>query len=148
MHNDNGYAGFLAGEGLTDAEVWEIMDRLPTPISHPQISSTFYLAASVIHGIGLFARRDIIVGEVFPVAEGAVRYWPARYINHSNTPNIVMDFTISDGVYTVAMRHVYPLTADDEITVNYTDNLRKSRDVLLANPKSLWSSPFAGNLPA
>ncbi len=94
------------------------------------MSDKTYVAASEIHGQGLFAREEIAAGEVIGwlrgetcKVDGSYVLWLSetegfrvtcdlRFINHSDTPNACY----YDDLSVVALR---PISVDEEITHNY-----------------------------
>lgn len=88
--NDHGHSAFLEKAGITDAHVWDMMERLPPPVAEESGDAAFYVGDSCIHGVGMLARRAIAKGERFPATRGAQRFNLARYVNHSDAPNAVL----------------------------------------------------------
>lgn len=98
------------------------------PVLNQEVDSSFRLSASPIHGLGMFASRPIKAGEIFPCCGGGVRYNTARYVNHSDEPNAVMDVIGNAGW----MRVLLDLQVGDEVTMDYEDNRAKSIAASLA----------------
>jgi SET domain-containing protein len=117
----NGYEEMLQEFGLTDSDVWKIMESLPAPTPCKHQDSAFEVIESPIHGLGMFAKRKIVFGEVFVACFGTVRYNLARYANHSDEPNAVLNFTGNLGVVMVTK----DIQEGEELTMDYAYNLRK-----------------------
>ena len=129
---DYGYSEFLARTGLTEEAVWRMMNKLSEPVPNAETDAAFQKAASPIHGVGMFAMRDIKPGERFPVCCVTARYNLARYVNHSDEPNGILRFSdTGDGTMTV----VLPIRAGEEVLMDYNDNMAKSLSIssFLAN---------------
>ncbi|MCX7871846.1 MAG: SET domain-containing protein-lysine N-methyltransferase [Verrucomicrobiae bacterium] len=117
-------------------------------------NNLFEVRSSQIHGNGVFAKRKITAGEkiveyvgnhitkqeskrlceegnnfIFELDEqtdidGSVEWNPAKYINHSCSPNA--EATIIDGhIWIVAIRDIEP---GEEITFNYGYDLENYKD--------------------
>jgi len=115
------YSQFLANNGFTEEDARRSMASLPPVTPDPAVDDHFQISPSPIHGVGLFAKRKILRGEVFPVYYGLLRFSPARYVNHSSSPNVVYQFGPNSGW----MTPLTDLDAGTEILVSYEDNLRK-----------------------
>lgn len=117
------YAQFLGRYGLTDPDLWALMERLPQPQPHPLVEHAFCLAPSPIHGTGVFARCEVLPGSQLPACIGTQRTILARYTNHSATPNARLRYVAGDAWVEV----LTALKPGDELTMDYADNLEQLR---------------------
>ena len=69
MKNDLGYSNFLKNSGLTEEDTQWMMKNLSDPVNNTIVDNTFKLGTSTIHGIGLFATKQINRGDSFPVCD-------------------------------------------------------------------------------
>lgn len=125
---DYGYSSFLAKHGLTDLHVQEIMSALPLPVPNKVSDAAFQKDKSKIHGIGMLASRKANRGDLFPCFFGLQRFNLARYVNHSDKPNAVMDV---DGRGNGWMVLLADIDKGAEATMDYNDNFSKSTALIL-----------------
>lgn len=125
---DRGYSSFLAKHGLAEAHIQEIMSVLPLPVPNEVSDAAFRKDESEIHGIGMFACQSMNKGESFPCFRGLQRFDLARYVNHSDDPNAVMDV---DGRGDGWMRLLEDIDQGSEVTMDYNDNFSKSTGSIL-----------------
>lgn len=77
-----------------------------------------YLATSKIHGIGVFAGKDVEAGGIIgPASLEAMRTQIGRYLNHSDAPNC-HPIRIGNGVILISN---FDIRKDEEITTNYRE---------------------------
>lgn len=112
------YEEFLRSVGITASQVWEMSnnstDRVPFNGKYP-----VKVCPSDIHGVGLFATRDMDSGERICPARLYDKRTPAgRFINHSGEPNTYMEVT-KQGFYLVAREKI---RSGDELTSDYLNN--------------------------
>ncbi len=80
-----------------------------------------YVAPSLIHGSGLFAKKDFMVGEIICTArKGDSKTIAGRYSNHSPMPNARMQEHRGD----LLVISTQPIFYGEEITTNYRDTIR------------------------
>lgn len=118
----NSFNSLLLTLNVTDEEVKAEMD---SQITLGEESDSYTIGNSAIHGLGCFAKRDIIRGECIAIAEiDGFRLPTARYVNHSDLPNAVF-IDYKDSVSLVATKDI-PLGY--EILVNYKQRLIKCQE--------------------
>lgn len=118
------YLAFCQEYGFTEAELQRMtlhaQDQVPMPPEYDAVR----LANSDLHGLGMFATRNVRAGEWLAPARWCLRRTPAgRYTNHARHPNCVflpagppaMPASIID-LWLVAIDNV---KAGEELTVNY-----------------------------
>lgn len=108
---------------MTQDELWAFMNKLPPVVPNEFVDGAFKLGLSPIHGIGMFAIRKINKGESFAVNCYEIRSALARYTNHSNHPNSVIDFDDAEDGWLTASRDI---EQGEEVTTDYNDNLEKT----------------------
>ena len=114
MDEREDYLRFLAEEGLTDEVVWEISTSVPV-LAMP--SDSFIVMGSAIHGLGLFATRQIHEGaNIAPALLMGCKTVAGRYANHSGEPNAI--FVQLDD-HNVVLSAVQEINEGEEITVDY-----------------------------
>lgn len=104
--------------GLDQDTIDDYMITAGEPIPLP--CGSMKLGDSDIDGTGVFATKDILKGEHFPVFSMlGERTILARYSNHSFKPDLVLE-----GMYAIALRDI---EKGEEVTMNYLDNLMKTK---------------------
>lgn len=111
------YLAFLDEYGFTEPEIQVItqnpLDQVPMP---PQFKSV-ELAPSNIHGMGIFAARDVREGEwLAPARLNWMRTPAGRYTNHAKHPNCVLVPLPNGDIWLVAGSNV---PSGGELTVSY-----------------------------
>jgi len=112
------YDAFVARSGLTQDQINAMVQYTGDCIETPSCEMNCYRAASKIHGIGLFANRDIAAGEV--IAPGRIRgkrCVAGRWTNHSHVPNA--QFASGNDDAEIVLVAMEPIGQDCEITVDY-----------------------------
>lgn len=121
------YNHFLAKVGMTEADVQRIMAEQPPldPSHHSYLSARFYIWPSPIQGLGVFVTptKDGPIQDqgVFVAADTDGRTILARYVNHSSRPNCEI---VPEGE-TVYIRALRQIEVNEELTLDYLDNMRK-----------------------
>ena len=118
-----GYENWRESSGFTEESVWEFMLNLSEPVPNKHVDCVFEVSSSEIHGVGICAKRDVEKGESFPVCTKYERYKTARYINHSDTPNAVVEFDDCGNGCIRIQKHI---KSGEEVLTDYNDNMRKS----------------------
>jgi hypothetical protein len=108
------YEAFLAEYGLTEAFVRRTSEY---EIDLVLVEfDTMQMRASPIEGNGLFAKRDLVIGEdLGPARIGCFRTQAGRFINHSGNANVAFKQD-GDGLSTIALRNI---NTGEELTVDY-----------------------------
>lgn len=114
--------------GFIDAFMRTTDDLIETVDCHANI----VMGPSSIHGIGVFAKRDIANGEIIaPGRRNNKRCVAGRFTNHSHEPNAHFVRTgIGDHVDMIAMR---PINVSEEITVDYRVSGRVAHAIDMEN---------------
>jgi len=91
-------------------------------------SHVYYKDKSNIHGIGVFAKKNIEKGEVIGLGciDGKCKTTLGRYTNHSDQNNAMFYYLHNDDVIMIAKKNILKF---NEILINYTDH---------TNEKHLW----------
>lgn len=112
------YNEFLLTHGLTQSVVDAIVRNESDCIVTNRCEISCHRDESPIHGIGLFASRQIEVGEnIAPARQGGRRCVAGRWTNHSATPNAMFVRGIGNAeIEMIATEQIKPGT---EITVDY-----------------------------
>lgn len=119
------YEQFLSSINMDDVQVSHLMSELPDPVM-PEFD-TIYPIFSKIHGVGLASTENYDEAQiVLFLLEGGERQVGARYTNHSTNPNLTAAIMGSD-LIAVAVR---PIKAGEELTMCYSDNMKKSLELL------------------
>lgn len=117
------YVAFCQEYGFTEAELQRMtlydQDQIPMPQGYDAVR----LANSDLHGMGMFATRDVRAGEWLAPARFGLKRTPAgRYTNHARHPNCAfiqagpdVPAAIAD-IWLVATEGVQ---AGEELTVSY-----------------------------
>lgn len=117
------YLEAIAEYGFTPEQASAIASNTDDQIPMPLGSYKMMLAASPIHGKGVFATADIAAGEVIaPARIGVSRTPVGRYTNHSVSPNGVMVLRSNGDIDLVALRPIQGCKGGqpgEEITINY-----------------------------
>jgi hypothetical protein len=112
------YEEFVEKSGLTQDQIDRIVQYEGDCIETGYCEVNFYRAASKLHGTGIFANRDIAVGEhIGPGRLGGKRCVAGRWTNHSHAPNA--RFIASDGPFEIVLVATESIGQDCEITVDY-----------------------------
>lgn len=90
---------------------------------HSPLPDNIYIEHSPIHGMGLFAKKDIGNGWDFGIthvaddrfADGYIRTPFGGFINHSLSPNCEV-YEVDD---TLHMRTIQDIPKDSELTIDY-----------------------------
>ena len=111
------YTKFLDEYGFTQEQVSILVDNKSDRIEMPPGVDTVTFGPSNIQGTGMFATKDIKIGNVVcPIRIGDLRTPAGWLLNHSCRPNVVYIQSDSDVLYAAALRDI---KGGDEITVDY-----------------------------
>ena len=93
-------------------------------------SDTYYKDKSDIHGIGVFAKKDITKGEIIGLGSIDLKCKTllGRYTNHSDNNNAMFYYLYNDDVVMIAEKDIPQF---NEILINYRHHV---------NEKHLWIS--------
>jgi hypothetical protein len=112
------YEAFVSRSKLTKDQIAQIVQYEGDCIETPSCESNCYRAKSMIDGVGIFANRNIAVGEIIaPGRMSGKRCVAGRWTNHSHAPNA--QFVASDGNAEIVLVATQPIGQDCEITVDY-----------------------------
>lgn len=115
--NRSDYESFLIEYGLTQEFVTKLVEYEGDQIPMPDCVDYIRISDSKIHGVGMFATKDINKGEfVAPVRWGGKRTPAGRYINHSENPNIMF---VDIGNGNLVAEALLEIKSGDEIIVDY-----------------------------
>jgi hypothetical protein len=91
-------------------------------------SHMYYKDKSLIHGKGVFAKKDITKGEVIGLGsiDGKCKTTLGRYTNHSDKNNAMFYYLYNADVIMIAKENISKF---NEILINYRDHV---------NEKHLW----------
>ena len=91
-------------------------------------SHMYYKDKSLIHGKGVFAKKDITKGEVIGLGsiDGKCKTILGRYTNHSDKNNAMFYYLYNTDVIMIAEENI---SKSNEILINYRDHV---------NEKHLW----------
>ena len=91
-------------------------------------SYMYYKDKSSIHGIGVFAKKDITKGEIIGLGciDGKYKTILGRYTNHSDKNNAMFYYLYNNDVIMIAEKNIPKF---NEILINYRDHV---------NEKHLW----------
>ncbi len=123
-------------EFIDDCEVPEIlldtMVEFDNMMEEPSVPST-RLGTSSIHGTGMFTTSNFYIGEEIGKAllKGK-RSNLGRYINHSDTPNVV--FIVDKVGSDITVKTIRDIGDGEELTVCYGDNYNKQKQVIDYSP--------------
>jgi SET domain-containing protein len=113
---------FLEENNLTE----ELLQKAKANTVYAQMDAfeadRIILSESAIEGFGVFARRDIMIGDAFAAFNGGIWSCVGRFMNHSSTPNTEMIRVGGITVYSTLRQ----IPMGEELTVNY----RQVREVL------------------
>lgn len=101
---------------MSEPKLRHVKGYIPLP-------KNLYFAESSIHGVGIFASKEIPAGYDFGIThiadkrfpDGYIRTVMGSYVNHSFTPNTQM-YEEAD---TIRMKTIAHIGVNDEITVDY-----------------------------
>lgn len=137
------YACFLAETGLSASWVAAVAANPDDQVALPDGFSV-RVAASPIHGLGMFATSAVAGGAVIaPARIGGKRTPAGRYVNHSARPNalgVPRSGAPDADVDLVALRPIQP---GDEITLDYRAVLRANRSLARAMRRETMTSLVA-----
>jgi hypothetical protein len=119
-HDREDFQKFLGQLGVTQAEMDAMVqiehDLMPMPSEF-----NVEVRPSLIHGLGLFATREFMAGELICPGRLDGRRTPAgRYTNHSIMPNAA-PIKLEDDIWAVA---VSPIAMGSEIVIDYRMSMR------------------------
>jgi SET domain-containing protein len=91
-------------------------------------SHVYYKDKSLIHGQGVFAKKNIAKGEVIGLGciDGKYKTTLGRYTNHSDKNNAMFYYLYNNDVIMIAEKNILKFS---EILINYRDHV---------NEKHLW----------
>lgn len=116
------FLGF-SPEEVSAASESEI-DRAPFPSENTDVETK----ASPVHGMGMFATRDFICGELVALARVGGKRTPAgRYTNHGGNPNVSAHGLDNGDVGLVTTR---PISAGEEIFNDYYLTFTRTRNLM------------------
>ena len=107
-------------------------DQLQTITNYGNVvefnSHMYYKDNSLIHGQGVFAKKNIVKGEVIGLGniDGKYKTILGRYTNHSNKNNAMFYYLYNNDVIMIAENNIPKF---NEILINYRDHV---------NEKHLW----------
>lgn len=117
------FSAFLREYGFTEAQMLAMSQRDHDLAPMPEGFGAVRLGPSELHGMGMFAARDVLAGEWLAPARLRLKRTPAgRYTNHAKHPNCVMlpfDPSVPAGVGDLWLVAAENVKAGDELTVNY-----------------------------
>jgi len=121
------YALAIAEHGLTPAHVAAIVENEADQVPFPHGGYKVQVAASLIHGKGMFATGCFEAGEVIAPARICGKRTPAgRFVNHAKEPNAAMIAHANGNIDCVALRKIEGCKGGnlgDEITIDYRQAL-------------------------
>jgi hypothetical protein len=117
------YNEFIREFGLTLQFIDSRMRSFDDVIETPSCLDNIEISKSFIHGVGVFAKRDIVDGEsIAPARRDMRRCLAGRFTNHSHDPNAMfVRVGVCDHVDMVATRNI---GAGEEITIDYRQSGR------------------------
>lgn len=108
---------FLDEHGYTEEGIRPFVQSTADQVPMPEGFDALELRPSPIHGLGMFAVRDLTEGELLAPARLAGKRTPAgRYTNHSAQPNAIFVAQPNDDLHLVAAR---PIAAGEEVVIDY-----------------------------
>jgi hypothetical protein len=117
------YSSFVSEYGLSEAELQRITQNEADQVPMPDGFDSVRLGPSELHGLGMFATRDVQAGEWLAPARWRLKRTPAgRYTNHAKHPNCAMlpsDPSIHAGIGDLWLVATQNARAGEELTVNY-----------------------------
>jgi len=121
----HGYLQMLKDINFTKKEV-ELITSMYDVVEFD--SHMYYKDKSLIHGQGVFAKKDITKGEVIGLGciDGKCKTILGRYTNHSDKNNAMFYYLYNGDVIMIAENNILKFS---EILINYRDHV---------NEKHLW----------
>jgi hypothetical protein len=117
------YFNFVEQSGMTESEIREQVEN-KNDMSE-QVSDSCYVGASQIEGNGLFACKQLLIGDLICMARiGDKRTLAGRFSNHALFANAEIKVN-SLGAELIAIRDI---EENEEITVNYRDVIQNRFD--------------------